>query len=129
MNVWYMTSAGDMQRCDSTCMDGNSRPQAVTDFIRCVKATGLRWGGNFRNPAPDPVHFDDGLNLNDPNAFRRKVDDMRDSVECSACDPCNLETALCEDNCTTGKCNTTSGVCEETSDPCAPSDTGVGQCR
>ena len=128
-NVWYMNSAGDMQRCASSCMDGNNRPQAVTDFIRCVKAAGLRWGGNFRNPKSDPVHFDDGLNLSDPNAFRRKVADMGDSVECSACDPCNLKTALCEDICTTGTCNTKSGVCEETTDPCDPSDTGVGQCR
>ncbi len=33
----------------------------VKQFINEVKATGMRWGGDFGKP--DPVHFDDGLNI------------------------------------------------------------------
>ncbi len=33
----------------------------IRDFINEVKATGLRWGGDFGKA--DPVHFDDGLNI------------------------------------------------------------------
>lgn len=33
----------------------------VQQFINEVKATGMRWGGDFGKS--DPVHFDDGLNI------------------------------------------------------------------
>ena len=40
-------------------------PEPVRRFIKSIKDDpGLRWGGDFTNPAPDPVHIDDGLNLN-----------------------------------------------------------------
>jgi hypothetical protein len=35
----------------------------VRQFINELKAEGIRWGGDFKKP--DPVHFDDGLNLKD----------------------------------------------------------------
>jgi peptidoglycan hydrolase-like protein with peptidoglycan-binding domain len=31
----------------------------ATKFVAAAKAGGLRWGGDFHNPGPDPVHFDD----------------------------------------------------------------------
>jgi hypothetical protein len=45
-------------------------------FINEVKAAGFRWGGDFRKP--DPVHFDDGLNLRDMPLWMKKYNELRD---------------------------------------------------
>jgi hypothetical protein len=42
-------------------------PQAIKNFINGCKSHGMRWGGDFSTK--DPVHFDDGLNLNDKSAY------------------------------------------------------------
>jgi hypothetical protein len=47
-------------------------PQPVQDFISDVRTdSGLRWGGDFNNV--DPVHIDDGLNLNDAAGYQQAV--------------------------------------------------------
>ena len=43
----------------------------VGKFITKVKQKGIRWGGDF--PKKDPVHFDDGLNVNNPERFKEKM--------------------------------------------------------
>lgn len=42
----------------------------IRQFINELKANGIRWGGDFGKP--DPVHFDDGLNINDMTAWMAK---------------------------------------------------------
>jgi hypothetical protein len=42
----------------------------IRKFINEVKAAGIRWGGDFGKP--DPVHFDDGLNLKDMTVWTAK---------------------------------------------------------
>ena len=46
----------------------------IRQFINEVKAAGFRWGGDFRKP--DPVHFDDGLNIKDMTAWIAKYDNL-----------------------------------------------------
>ena len=36
----------------------------IRQFINEVKSAGIRWGGDFKSK-PDPVHFDDALNVTD----------------------------------------------------------------
>jgi hypothetical protein len=43
----------------------------VRQFINELKAGGIRWGGDFHG-SPDPVHFDDALNVNDMTAWTTK---------------------------------------------------------
>jgi hypothetical protein len=50
----------------------------VRQFIDAVKAAGLRWGGDFGKP--DPVHFDDGLNIKDMAAWTAKFNQLHDIV-------------------------------------------------
>jgi hypothetical protein len=42
-------------------------PQAIKNFINGCKSNGMRWGGDFSTK--DPVHFDDGLNLNSKSTY------------------------------------------------------------
>ena len=42
----------------------------VRQFIDELKSEGIRWGGDFGKP--DPVHFDDGLNVKDMTAWTAK---------------------------------------------------------
>ncbi len=42
----------------------------IRQFINELKANGIRWGGDFDKP--DPVHFDDGLNIKDMLAWTTK---------------------------------------------------------
>ncbi|HEX9990221.1 MAG TPA: M15 family metallopeptidase [Chloroflexia bacterium] len=67
MNVKY----GDKGTlCNSGCL-GGTLPEGVSGFIKDVKATsGLRWGGDFDKK--DPVHIDDGLNVNDPTKWEER---------------------------------------------------------
>jgi len=44
-------------------------PQPVKGFITECKNYGMRWGGDFLQI--DPVHFDSGLNIRDPNEWKR----------------------------------------------------------
>lgn len=54
-SVWY----------NSTAM---ANPMGVLlDFILQCEAKGIRWGGRFSTP--DPVHFDDGLNVHSPDTW------------------------------------------------------------
>jgi hypothetical protein len=46
----------------------------VRQFINEVKATGLRWGGDFGKP--DPVHFDDGLNIKNMPLWTAKYNEL-----------------------------------------------------
>ena len=46
-------------------------PDNITRFICAVCKQGLRWGGHFGTP--DFVHFDDKLNINDPEQYQRKL--------------------------------------------------------
>jgi hypothetical protein len=46
----------------------------VRQFINELKAAGIRWGGDFGNP--DPVHFDDGLNVKDITAWTNKLNQL-----------------------------------------------------
>ncbi|WPU91615.1 M15 family metallopeptidase [Mucilaginibacter sabulilitoris] len=46
----------------------------VRRFINEVKAQGIRWGGDFGKP--DPVHFDDGLNIKDMAAWTAKFNEI-----------------------------------------------------
>lgn len=42
----------------------------IRQFINEVKASGLRWGGDFK--LKDPVHFDDGLNVKNMKLWMEK---------------------------------------------------------
>lgn len=42
----------------------------IRQFIDECVGIGMRWGGAFSKP--DPVHFDDGLNINDMNKWLTK---------------------------------------------------------
>jgi hypothetical protein len=44
-------------------------PQAIKNFISGCESAGIRWGGRF-TPS-DPVHFDDGINLNNRDWYDR----------------------------------------------------------
>ena len=46
----------------------------IRQFIDEVKAAGLRWGGDFGKP--DPVHFDDGLNITNMLAWTAKYNQL-----------------------------------------------------
>ncbi|HEY4326203.1 MAG TPA: M15 family metallopeptidase [Mucilaginibacter sp.] len=46
----------------------------VRQFINEVKAAGIRWGGDFGKP--DPVHFDDGLNIKDIATWTAKYNQL-----------------------------------------------------
>ncbi len=51
--------------------DFDTLPSPVRGFLEAVREN-YRWGGDF-TPAPDPVHIDDGLNREKPDAFMRKL--------------------------------------------------------
>jgi hypothetical protein len=40
----------------------------VANLIKAIEASDIRWGGEFQ--ACDDVHFDDGLNLRNPNLWQ-----------------------------------------------------------
>jgi len=46
----------------------------VRQFINEVKASGMRWGGDFGKP--DPVHFDDGLNIKNMTLWTEKYNKL-----------------------------------------------------
>ena len=46
----------------------------VRQFINELKANGIRWGGDFGKP--DPIHFDDGLNIKDMLAWTAKYNEI-----------------------------------------------------
>jgi hypothetical protein len=77
--------------CDAICLRDLSRaPGEVREFVLKVKAHGLRWGGDFAGQ-PDPIHFDDGLNLPDGNekwneAYARVQEALRSG--CAGARPC-----------------------------------------
>ena len=49
----------------------------IRQFINEVKAAGIRWGGDFGKP--DPVHFDDGLNIKDMAKWTIKYNKLHSS--------------------------------------------------
>ena len=46
----------------------------LRQFINEPKTHGIRWGGDFGKP--DPVHFDDGLNINVMTAWLAKFNEI-----------------------------------------------------
>ncbi len=44
----------------------------VLNFITDIKTHGIRWGGDFTTR--DPIHFDDGLNLKNPELWHELYD-------------------------------------------------------
>jgi len=58
----------DGQYYNSTKMQSDTG--IVHDFIQACKRQGLRWGGDFGKP--DPVHFDDGLNVKNITLWNEK---------------------------------------------------------
>jgi hypothetical protein len=74
MNVEYGKKHASY--CNSTCL-GGTLPAAVKGFIDDVKAAGLRWGGDFSDK--DPVHFDDGLNVDNPTGWDARYKLIHDS--------------------------------------------------
>jgi hypothetical protein len=56
-SVWYNSKA-------------MAQPKGVLlDFILQCEALDIRWGGRFNTP--DPVHFDDGLNIRHPDMWHQ----------------------------------------------------------
>lgn len=51
--------------------DGKGLDEA---FIQDVKECGLRWGGDFHTV--DSVHFDDGLNIHNPELWKKKFNEL-----------------------------------------------------
>lgn len=49
----------------------------IRQFINDLKAAGFRWGGDFGKP--DPVHFDDGLNIHDMNTWMQKYNQIHEN--------------------------------------------------
>ncbi len=47
----------------------------IRQFINELKTMGIRWGGDFGKP--DPVQFDDGLNVNNMTAWMTKYNEIR----------------------------------------------------
>ena len=70
MNVRYQGTLYTSTQLQSNNL--NNLPQAVQGLIDDIRNdTDLRWGGDFANT--DPVHIDDGLNINDPTTFQQRV--------------------------------------------------------
>jgi len=74
MNVEYGKKHASY--CNSTCL-GGTLPAAVKGFIDDVKGAGLRWGQDFSEK--DPVHIDDGLNVNDSAGWDARYKLIHDS--------------------------------------------------
>lgn len=50
----------------------------IKDFIIQLESLGFRWGGRF-NPC-DPVHFDDGMNVNHPEEWDRLYKELHSAI-------------------------------------------------
>lgn len=50
----------------------------IRNFINDCKKDGLRWGGDFKKR--DPVHFDDGLNILQPEKYQEKYNKLHPAV-------------------------------------------------
>lgn len=72
MNVEYTDAGGHRVLASKGILSQDPLPAPVAAFITAVKAAGLRWGGDFQQR--DVVHLDDGLNGNDPDAWRSAFD-------------------------------------------------------
>lgn len=54
--------------------DFDNLPENVKNFLNAIRNDpDLRWGGDFTDPGPDPVHIDDNLNA-DLNAWQVRFD-------------------------------------------------------
>jgi hypothetical protein len=93
-NLLYTDASGTQQTCGSGCLGGAGRPQSVTDFIQCVKDAGLRWGGDFNTP--DPIHIDDGLNVENRTEWEQRVNALASSADCPLGQTCNTDSGQCE---------------------------------
>ena len=117
MNVQYKLRDGTKKICNSDCL-GNprGRPQAVSDFLQCVKNAGLRWGGDF-SPR-DPVHFDDQLNANF-TAWAARVRAVANR-ECSDGQVCCQ--GICRQPCPRGQFCCGVECCDPQREECGPND-------
>lgn len=50
----------------------------ILNAIKDAKKLGLRWGGDFRSY--DPVHFDDAINIKEPERYAAKVEKYKNVV-------------------------------------------------
>lgn len=76
----YTGSAIDMnvisgetgKNCNSTCLGGKQIPNDVSGFIKDVSSSQtLRWGGEWAGKNYDPVHIDNGFNVNNFNGWKQ----------------------------------------------------------
>lgn len=50
----------------------------ILNAIKDAKKSGLRWGGDFKSY--DPVHFDDAINIKEPERYSAKVEKYKNVV-------------------------------------------------
>jgi hypothetical protein len=81
MNIEYTPTDGSSGFCNSGCLGGNNPPADVDAFLTDIRNDpDLRWGGDFNTP--DSVHIDDGLNVNDPDAWQAIRDEVQADPAC-----------------------------------------------
>jgi predicted chitinase/predicted DNA-binding ArsR family transcriptional regulator len=67
IDINIMWGPGYKNFANGDVMASPNPPAPVKAFIQDMEAAGFRWGQRF--PEADPVHFDDGLNVNDPKRW------------------------------------------------------------
>lgn len=66
---FIVTATG--QFFNSKMIQASTAADSIGKFIKAVKQKGIRWGGEFLKK--DPVHFDDGLNVKNPERYKEKI--------------------------------------------------------
>jgi hypothetical protein len=80
--------SSDGRRLTVTHLDTHGGPVArelqLTDLLgRVTKAAGISWGGNFKKPRPDPVHF-----YKDPGNRAAYIKDAQERYKNGSADRC-----------------------------------------
>jgi len=89
MNIWHNRNLYNSAALHPNTF--NNLPQAVQDFLNDIRGdAGLRWGGDFT--PTDPVHIDDGLNVNDPALYQQRVNAVQPALQ-QAAQPAQQPTA------------------------------------
>ena len=61
--------------CNKACLSSSSLPAPVQCFLNQIRSNSqLRYGGDFSTK--DPVHIDDGLNVNQPNQYQQLLNQI-----------------------------------------------------
>lgn len=77
MNVMYNNTLYTSKELRKSNLD--NLPANVRNFINAVRNDkSLRWGGDFSQE--DPIHIDDGLNVNNPNAWNHSFSACQNAV-------------------------------------------------